>query len=53
MRSAARYATAIRLAREIVFDSVFTAERLAIAANNLLNDIPESKREGELVAQVR
>jgi len=48
---AARFAKAVRLAREIVCDSVFTAERLAIAANNLLNDIPETKREGELVAQ--
>ena len=47
----ARYSKAVQLAREVLCDSVFTHERLAIAANNLLNDIPETKREGEFVAQ--
>jgi len=37
--------------REIACDSVFTASRLGVAANNLLNDIPDTKRQGDLMAQ--
>ena len=36
---------------QVTCDSIFTPERLAVAANNLLNDVPEIKREGDVIAQ--
>jgi Zn-dependent M16 (insulinase) family peptidase len=45
-----RYCKAVSLTKEIACDTVFTPERLAVAANNLLNDVPEKKREGEYIA---
>ena len=50
-RGAERFRKTVQLAREITFDSVFTPDRLAVAANNLLNDVSERKREGEMIAQ--
>ena len=46
-----RYRKAVQLVREQTCDSVFSPERLAVAANNLLNDVPEKKREGDVMAQ--
>ncbi|CAG8476216.1 27764_t:CDS:10 [Dentiscutata erythropus] len=43
---ASKYATGIRWLRDLLWNTEFTAERLKICASKLLNDIPQTKREG-------
>ncbi|CAG8436117.1 11827_t:CDS:10 [Scutellospora calospora] len=41
-----KYAVGIQWLRDLLWNTEFTAERLKICASKLLNDIPQTKREG-------
>ncbi|CAG8540342.1 29_t:CDS:10, partial [Dentiscutata heterogama] len=43
---ASKYATGIQWLRDLLWNTEFTAERLKICASKILNDIPQTKREG-------
>ncbi|KAI9030874.1 Metalloenzyme, LuxS/M16 peptidase-like protein [Phycomyces nitens] len=43
---ASKYKKAIKWLQDILWHTQFTAERLKIVANQILNDIPQSKRDG-------
>jgi len=45
------YLEAISLLRDVLVNSTFEAERLRVAAKNLLADVSEMKREGEVICQ--
>ncbi|CAG8713079.1 25810_t:CDS:10 [Gigaspora margarita] len=47
---ASKYATGIQWLRDLLWNTEFTAERLKICATKLLNDIPQTKRDGYQMA---
>lgn len=47
---ASKYQRSIEWLRDILWNTVFTAERLKIVASQIINDIPQDKRDGHGVS---
>ncbi len=46
-----KYVRGVQWARELLYQTQFTAERLKIIANKLINDVAQLKRSGRYVVQ--
>ncbi|KAI9309061.1 Metalloenzyme, LuxS/M16 peptidase-like protein [Cunninghamella echinulata] len=47
---AVNYQKAVNWLKDILWNTVFTAERLKVVANQILNDVPQAKRDGHSMA---